>query len=205
MEFLVIMTTRVPPGTASAVVDDVRRREALRAAELASVNQLLRLWRPPLKPGEWRTFGLFAASDAQALERALASMPLRIWRTDEVTQLSGHPNDPGLSGISVGAAIGGAEFLIQMTVAAPAGTPSATIEDVRGREAVRAHELAAQGHLLRLWALPGSSGTWRALGLWRADDGDAIAALLDTLPLRQWMEVDITPLSVHPSDPAAGR
>nr|WP_231999240.1 muconolactone Delta-isomerase family protein [Mycobacterium sp. 1081908.1] len=38
------------------------------------------------RPGEWRTLGLFAAADAGELERVLASMPLRIWRTDEVTR-----------------------------------------------------------------------------------------------------------------------
>jgi len=27
----------------------------------------------------------------------LASMPLRVWRTDEVLDLSPHPNDPGRS------------------------------------------------------------------------------------------------------------
>jgi muconolactone delta-isomerase len=34
-----------------------------------------------------------AVDDGQ-LEEVLASMPLRIWRTDEVTPLSPHPNDP---------------------------------------------------------------------------------------------------------------
>ncbi|KKC05505.1 muconolactone delta-isomerase, partial [Mycobacterium nebraskense] len=38
--------------------------------------------------------GLFAAADADRLEEVLASMPLRVWRTDEVTPLAPHPNDP---------------------------------------------------------------------------------------------------------------
>jgi len=50
---------------------------------------------PPLRPGEWRTLGLFAAADAGELEEVLASMPLRVWRTDEVTPLTPHPSDPG--------------------------------------------------------------------------------------------------------------
>lgn len=37
----------------------------------------LRLWRPPLQQGEWRTLGLFAALDGDRLEEVLASMPLR--------------------------------------------------------------------------------------------------------------------------------
>ena len=37
---------------------------------------------------------LFAVDDRDRLEKVLASMPLRIWRDDEVTPLSPHPNDP---------------------------------------------------------------------------------------------------------------
>jgi muconolactone delta-isomerase len=95
MEYLVTMTTNVPPGTAEQTVDDNRSREAARSRELAAQGHLLRLWRPPLQPGEWRTLGLFAAADDSELEQVLASMPLRVWRTDEVTPLSPHPNDPG--------------------------------------------------------------------------------------------------------------
>jgi muconolactone delta-isomerase len=47
-----------------------------------------------VQPGEWRTLGLFAAEDGDQLEAVLASMPLRVWRTDEVVPLSPHPSDP---------------------------------------------------------------------------------------------------------------
>ena len=94
MEYLVTMTTRVPDGTSEAAVQDIRAREAARSRELAAQGHLLRLWRPPLQPGEWRTLGLFAAADAAQLEDVLASMPLRVWRSDEVTPLTPHPSDP---------------------------------------------------------------------------------------------------------------
>jgi muconolactone D-isomerase len=97
MEYLVTMTTHVPEGTSDQAVEDMRRREAARSRELAAQGHLLRLWRPPLRPGEWRTLGLFAATDDGQLEQVLASMPLRVWRTDDVTSLSPHPNDPGLT------------------------------------------------------------------------------------------------------------
>jgi muconolactone delta-isomerase len=42
------------------------------ARELAAQGHLLRLWRPPLQPGEWRTLGLFAAGDDGQLEKVLA-------------------------------------------------------------------------------------------------------------------------------------
>jgi muconolactone delta-isomerase len=95
MEFLVDMVTTVPDGTTDAEVDAIRAREAARSRELAAQGHLLRLWRPPLHAGEWRTWGLFQAADATELERVLSSMPLRVWRHDTVTPLTAHPSDPG--------------------------------------------------------------------------------------------------------------
>jgi muconolactone delta-isomerase len=201
MEFLVIMTTHVPDGTAPDAVDQVRAREAAHSRELAREGRLLRLWRPPLQPGEWRTFGLFAAADGDALEEVLASMPLRIWRTDEVTPLSPHPNDPARAGITPGT-VDGPEFLITMKIAPPADTPAHVVDDTMAREAQRARELAGQGHLLRLWALAGGPDHRRTLGLWRAHDDAEMAAIVEALPLYAWMDVETTPLTEHPSDPA---
>jgi len=154
----------------------------------------LRLWRPPLRPGEWRTLGLFAAAGDRMLEQVLASMPLRVWRTDEVTALSPHPNDPGLP-----AGAPGAEFLTTFVIAVPEGTPDRSVADAEAREAERAKELAGQGHLRRLWTLPGDG---RALGLWQAAGPAEMQAILRSLPLDLWMTVQTTPLAPHPSDPA---
>jgi muconolactone delta-isomerase len=193
VQYLVTMTTHVPEGTADQAVTDVRAREAAHSSELAAQGHLLRLWRPPLRPGEWRSLGLFAASDDSELEQVLASMPLRVWRTDEVTPLAPHPNDPGRP-----AKPGAAEFLTTFTTVIPAGTPDATVADTEAREAVRAKELAGQGHLLRLWRLPGDG---QALGLWRAADAAELQVILKSLPLDAWMTVQTTPLTPHPSDP----
>jgi muconolactone D-isomerase len=97
LEYLVTMTTHVPRGTSEKAVQEMRTREAARSRELAAQGRLLRLWRPPLEPGEWRTLGLFSAGDSGELEETLRSMPLHVWRTDEVTPLSPHPNDPASS------------------------------------------------------------------------------------------------------------
>src|SRR5579863_5055726 len=94
MEFQVDMVTTVPDGTTDAEVDAIRTREAARSRELAAQGHLLRLWRPPLGPGEWRTWGLFRAADPAELESVLSSMPLRVWRHDTVTPLTPHPSDP---------------------------------------------------------------------------------------------------------------
>jgi muconolactone delta-isomerase len=197
MEYLVTMTTHVPHGTPDETVEDVRAREAAHSHELAAQGYLLRLWRPPLQPGEWRSLGLFAADDGEQLEEVLASMPLRIWRTDEVTPLSPHPNDPALA--ATGLVEGSTEFLTTFTISIPAGTSAQAVEDAEAAEAQRAKELAGQGHLERLWVLP---GTGRALGLWAARDGDQMQAIVKSLPLDRWMTTQTTPLTSHPNDPA---
>ena len=179
MEYLVNMTTHVPDGTSDQAVADVRAREAAHSRELARQGHLRRLWRPPLRPGEWRSLGLFAATDDAQLEQVLASMPLRVWRTDEVTPLAPHPNDPGLP-----AKDGAEEFLTTFTVAVPDGTPERVVAEAEAREAQRATDLAGQGHLLRLWRLPGES---HSLGLWRARDKGEMQAVLKSLPLDDWM------------------
>jgi muconolactone delta-isomerase len=196
MEYLVTMTTHVPDGTPGQAVDDIRTREAAHSRELAAQGHLLRLWRPPLQPREWRTLGLFAADDEGQLEEVLASMPLRVWRTDEVTPLSPHPNDPALAAPKV--ADGSTEFLITFAISVPEGTPRRAVENTEAREAQRVKELAGQGHVLRLWALPGAG---RALGLWGARDAAEMQAILKSLPLDAWMTVETTPLTEHPSDP----
>jgi muconolactone delta-isomerase len=94
MQYLVTMMTYVPAGTSDEAVAEVRTREAVHSRDLAERGALLRLWRPPVEPGEWRTLGLFAADNEAELEKVLALMPLRIWRSDAVTPPSPHPNDP---------------------------------------------------------------------------------------------------------------
>ena len=194
MEYLVTMTTHVPDGTPDQAVADVRAREAARSHELAAQGHLRRLWRPPLRPTEWRTLGLFAAADDGDLEKILASMPLRVWRTDEVTPLSPHPNDPVPP-----PAPGPPEFLTTFALTVPEGTPQQVVDDTVAGEAKSARALAGQGRLLRLWRLP----TGDALGLWRARDAAEMHAIMESLPLYPWMTVGTTPLTPHPSDPVA--
>jgi muconolactone delta-isomerase len=117
-----------------------------------------------------------------------------VWRTDELTPHVPHPNDPALAARNAGT-----EFLTTFTISVPEGTPGQAVDDIEAREARRAKELAGQGHLLRLWRLPGPS---RALGLWNAGNPAEMQAILKSLPMDPWMTVETTPLSRHPSDPA---
>ena len=200
MEYLVTMTTRVPEGTSEQEVAEVRAREAAHTRELAAQGRVLRLWRPPLGPGEWRTIGLFTANGPDDLEQTLASMPLRIWRTDEPVALATHANDPGSGTVPLASDDG--EYLVTFTVRIPVGTASQDIDDMNAREAEAAQQAAAQGRLIRLWALPGRQG--RNLGVWQAPTSDALDKILGSLPMTQagWLTVETTPLTRHPSDPA---
>jgi muconolactone delta-isomerase len=200
VEFLVTMTTDVPAGTPEETIDAVEGREVTRSRELAASGNLRRLWRPSLTPGEWRTIGLFAADDADELESLLASMPLRVWRTDEVAPLTPHPSDPALPGTGTGQ-----EFLITMTVAVPEGTSTGVVDDTMKREAERARELVRHGHLQRLWAMPTMTSDRRALGLWNASDAAEMNSLMESPPLYAWMTLAITPVTAHPSDPACSQ
>lgn len=75
MEYLTDLVTTVPDGISQAKVDELRGAEAARAAELAKGGHLIRLWRPPLNPGEWRSIGLFRATDEAELNEILESLP----------------------------------------------------------------------------------------------------------------------------------
>lgn len=91
------------------------------------------------------------------------------------------------------------EFLVELTTAVPEGTDPAEVDRRRAAESVRASELAATGHLVRLWR---PVGELRSIGLWRAtDEAELHEKVLGTLPLRPWMTAVVTPLQSHPNDP----
>ncbi|MEV4261195.1 muconolactone Delta-isomerase family protein [Kribbella sp. NPDC049584] len=195
MQFPVTMTTQVPDGVTEAEVDEVRGREGAHSRELAAAGQLLRLWRPPLEPGEWRTFGLFEANDADQLEEVLSSMPLRIWRHDDVMPLEPHPNDPATA---TPLDAGATEYFTIFKLTIPEGTPAELVDEKVAGEATATRRLAGEGKLIRLWRRADGD----ALGLWQADSLDELTTILKSLPLTDWLDTDTIPLTAHPSDPA---
>jgi len=68
-----------------------------------------------------------------------------------------HPNDPRSAPKASEEAM---EFLITFTITVRQGTPGPTVNDAQAGEASRAQELARQGHLRRLWTLPGQGARW---------------------------------------------
>ncbi|WDO06022.1 muconolactone Delta-isomerase family protein [Streptomyces murinus] len=91
------------------------------------------------------------------------------------------------------------EFLVEITTSVPAGVTEEQVAERRAAEAVRARELAATGHLARLWRPVGEK---RGIGVWRADDeAELREKVLGTLPLRPWMSLTVIPLESRPNDP----
>jgi muconolactone delta-isomerase len=87
MEFLVQMEVTAP------ISDELLRKEAERARELAAAGILRRLWRVPGRRANW---GIWAAATTDELHAALASLPLYPHLDITVHALATHPNDPAL-------------------------------------------------------------------------------------------------------------
>ncbi|HEY2603027.1 MAG TPA: muconolactone Delta-isomerase family protein [Thermoleophilaceae bacterium] len=95
MEFLVEFDVNVPDGTPESEVADRQTAEASAAAKLADDGHLLRAWKPPLEPDEWRVLSLYRAESESELHSLLRALPLYDWMDITVTPLAPHPNDPG--------------------------------------------------------------------------------------------------------------
>jgi muconolactone D-isomerase len=94
------------------------------------------------------------------------------------------------------------EFLVEFEVSIPDEAPASEVEARNLAEASAAARLVDEGHLLRLWKPPMAPGQTKALGLYRAESDAQLIRLLGALPLYDWMNVTVTPLDVHPNDPA---
>jgi muconolactone D-isomerase len=90
------------------------------------------------------------------------------------------------------------EFLVCIHVRLPPDFDEERKRELIDAESERAKELAAQGVIRRLWRIP---GRWANVGVWNAIDATSLHAAIASLPLFPWLEVEVTPLASHPSDP----
>src|SRR5215469_4455880 len=79
MEHLVTMTTHVPEETPGQTVAGIGARQAAHSSELAGRGHLLRLWWPPLRPGESRSRGCSASRNLAEAQAIRKPMPLDAW------------------------------------------------------------------------------------------------------------------------------
>jgi muconolactone D-isomerase len=94
------------------------------------------------------------------------------------------------------------DYLVEFIITIPDDAPPAEIEQRLTGETTRVAELAAQGHVLRVWKPLPEDGRQRALALYRAASDQELETILDSLPLRTWMEISVNALAEHPNDPA---
>jgi muconolactone D-isomerase len=94
------------------------------------------------------------------------------------------------------------DYLVEFIITIPDDARPAEIEQRLAGETTRVAELAAQGHVLRVWKPLPDDGRRRALGLYQAGSDEQLEAILDSLPLRPWMKISVTALAEHPNDPA---
>ena len=57
----------------------------------------MRLWRPPVAPGERKALGLYRADGEAQLDGLLGALPLNGWMRISVTPARAAPNDPSSS------------------------------------------------------------------------------------------------------------
>ncbi len=94
MEFLVGFDVHIPDGAPEPEVRERVSAESSAAAGLARQGHLVRLWKPPVAPGETKAVGLYRAASEAELDGLLGALPLDGWMRVTVTPLEPHPNDP---------------------------------------------------------------------------------------------------------------
>lgn len=91
------------------------------------------------------------------------------------------------------------EFLVNIKLRWSADLDEPAKTRIVTEERARAAELAASGHLVRIWRVPCQFENW---GLWRVADATELHAIITSLPAYPWMETITTvPLAAHPADP----
>lgn len=94
MEFLVEFDVKVPEDVPRSEVQKRESGEAAAVARLAAQGHAVRIWKPPVTPGESKALGLYRADSRAQLDGLLGALPLADWMRVTITPLEPHPNDP---------------------------------------------------------------------------------------------------------------
>ncbi len=90
------------------------------------------------------------------------------------------------------------EFLVSIEVEWPGDGDPEEFARLTAAERTRGAELVAAGTIRRMWRVPGRRANW---GVWEAPDATALHAAISSLPFFQYLDVEVIPLAVHPTDP----
>jgi muconolactone D-isomerase len=86
-------------------------------------------------------------------------------------------------------------FHVHIAVRVPRDIPPETIKQLGAREHERAAELQRQGKWLHLWRI---AGQWANISIFRVEGPGELHAILESLPLHPFMDVQVTALCQHP-------
>lgn len=87
-------------------------------------------------------------------------------------------------------------YHVRMDVRVPPGFDPATLERLKAEERDRAQALQRDGSWRHLWRI---AGRYANVSVFDAADHDALHALLSSLPLFPFMDIEVIPLARHPS------
>jgi muconolactone D-isomerase len=91
-------------------------------------------------------------------------------------------------------------FMLRIDVTIPPEMPQPDKNRLRERENARALELINEGTLVRIWRIVGRVANF---SLWEAPTLEALHEKVGSLPMFQYMKIDVTPLINHPVTEAA--
>jgi muconolactone D-isomerase len=84
----------------------------------------------------------------------------------------------------------------RMHVNIPKDMPADQLCELRDRETARAQDLQRTGRLIHLWRVAGKMAN---VSIWQIADADEFHEVLTSLPLFQYMDIEVIPLAKHPS------
>jgi muconolactone D-isomerase len=86
-------------------------------------------------------------------------------------------------------------FHVAIEVNTPHDIDQAKLDELGKREHERAAELQRAGKWLHLWRV---AGQWRNVSIFKVESPQELHDILASLPLRPFMQVDVTALCRHP-------
>jgi muconolactone D-isomerase len=87
-------------------------------------------------------------------------------------------------------------YLVNMEVRIPPEADQQTVERLKAAERARAQELQRSGEWRHLWRVV---GRYANVSVFDVDSHRRLHEILSTLPLGPYLDIDVTPLTTHPS------
>ena len=87
-------------------------------------------------------------------------------------------------------------YHVRMDMHPPHGIDPALFDRLKAEEKARAQDLQRAGTWVHLWRI---AGQYSNISVFDVADHDALHAILSTLPLFPFMQIEVMPLARHPS------